>query len=354
MGADDKPINLIAHNFYLWLVYPGGSLQASTLGDPLDWTTAPLEFGLGQHITNLVVGLESSLIITLERGITILTGTIEDTFDLGVFSDEASAYTYTAERLLGTVFMMGDQGITSLEGVQNYGNYAANSVSQRYKKTLYRNKQNITMALSSRELNQYRLYFDNGVGIYVSFEGKELKGATFVLFDDPVITACSGVDTVGNEKIVFSSTNTDGYVFRMDSGKSFNGNYMTHWLQTPYHHYKYLRSNKSFKRATFEIFGENDQTIYVRLNFNYNEPDVPLTNIFETALSTRAGTAVWGETLWGTMVYGSAGSVTDRVPLYVNGVGTSMSYKVLVRDKYRDQHIIQNIITDLEVLGRST
>lgn len=353
MGANDKPINIMAHNFFLWLVYPGGSLQGSTLGNPLDWTTAPVEFGLGRNITNLVVGLDSSLICILEDGITVLTGTTEDTFDLGVFSDEAGAYPHTAERLLGTTFMMGNQGITSLEAVQSFGNYAANSVSQRYKKTLYKNKDSITLALTSRELNQYRLFFDNGIGIYVAFDGKELKGATLVAFKDPVITACSSVDINGNEKIIFSSTNTDGHVFLMDSGKSFNGSYITHWFETPYYHYKYIRSNKSFKRATFEIFGEDDQTVYVRANFDYNEPTVPLTNLFSTQLAIREGSAVYGETEWGSMIYGAT-SVTDSVPMYINGVGTNMSLKVLVRDKYRSQHTIQNLICDFEVLGRQT
>lgn len=171
----DSPTHVIAFNNHLHLVYQGGSLQISTLGDPTDWTTSPTEIGTGSIITNLVVGVQNSLIIYMERGIKVLTGTSSADFQLSTFSQRSGAREDTAVRLLGTHFFLDDRGLTTLEATDMYGDYSANSISQRFKQTLLSPVRNSTVAFVSRDLNQYRICFDDRIGIIVSFEGKEFR-----------------------------------------------------------------------------------------------------------------------------------------------------------------------------------
>lgn len=352
MDPNDKPTHILALNDRLWLSYAGGSLQGSTMGLPLDWTTAPVEFGIGKDVSNLSVGLNSTLLIFSEpEGIKILNGTTEENFELTTFSDEAGAVRGTVKGLLGTTFFVSDQGITTMEGVTEFGDYATNSISQRFKRTLLQSKPNITGAVTSKQLNQYRLFFQDGKAIYIGFEGKEMQGATLVQFLDRVLNLAQGQHPDGSDLIVFTSD--DGFIYRMDSGRSFNGLDIVTRMVTAYYHYGSLRNFKSFKRATFEIFGENDQEIYMKCQFDYREPTQPTTDFYTQRVFKAVGGAVWGEGVWGDMIWGTS-SVTSQVATHINGVGTNMSYLLLSRERYREQHIIQNIVTDYQLCARRT
>lgn len=352
MAGADAPINLATHNFHLFLAYAGGSLQHSALGEPTTWDAVlgASEIGIGAEITNLVAGVQSSLIVYVEDGVRILKGTSVDDWVLQVFSDTSGAYYQTAKRLLGTIYSVGDRGLSTLDAIDTYGDYAANSISQKFKKTLFANKSTITQVLVNRDLNQYRVFFENNKGIYISFQGKELQGATFVEFPIEVSVAAQGDDEDKNELLVFSSGDT-GYVYKMDSGFSFDDLPIITRVSTAFFHYGSPRRNKTFKRATLEIKADTNQSFNVKVDFDYNEIGKPRTIWYEPTVYSASGDSIYSESLWGSMVYGGT-SVTDRVPIYIIGIGTNMSYKIISNEMYRPQHIIQNIITDFSLNGR--
>lgn len=350
----DSPINLACHNYHLFLAYRSGSLQHSVLGDPTNWdaVVGASEIGVGAEITNLVAGVQSNLIIYLENAIRTLSGNVADDWVLEVFSDNTGGYEDTARRLLGTVFSVNDRGLSTLEAVQEFGDYGANSISQRFKETLFRNKNSITTALVSRDSNQYRLYFEDKTSIYVSFEARELQGATFCEFPHQVAVAAQGEDADQGELIVFASEDEDGFVYKMESGTSFDGTPITCRMSTAFYHYGSPRQYKAFKRATFEISADNGQSFDMKVDFDYNELGSPRTIWYAPQIYNTEGGAIYGEGVWGTMKYGTAAAVTNRVPVYLQGVGTNMSYKIISNETYRRQHIIQNIITDYTTIGR--
>ena len=350
----DAPINIVAHNFHLFLAYPNGSLQHSVLGDPTNFTgvVGAREIGLGDEITNLVSGVESSLLIFLEEGIYILLGNTIDDFVLDTFSTQSGAFTKSAQRLLGTVFFLDDRGLSNVQAVQEFGDYGANSISQKFKSTLLKTKHLLNTTVTSRNLNQYRMFFSDRTGIYVSFEGKELQGATFVEYPIVVNISAQGEDDEKNDLIIFSTNDDQGFIYKMDSGNTFDGSIISCRLTTAFYHYGTPRQWKAFKRATFEVSAEDTQEFYMKVEFNYNELGNPNTIWHTPTVYREDGTAVWGAGSWGTMVYGVGETVTNRVPLYLQGIGTNMSYKVISNENYREPHIIQNIITDLEPVGR--
>jgi hypothetical protein len=352
MGANDAPVNIIAHAFHLFLAYPGGSLQHSKIGDPTVWDGAlgAGEFGCGSNITNLITGVQSSLVIILEDGIRILAGTTIDDFDLQTFSINSGGKLNSAQNLLGTIFFLDDRGLTSMEAVQEFGDYGANSISQRFKRSLTRDDRSFTCSTVSRDLNQYRIFFNDSAGIFVSFEAKEFKGATTILYDRPVNVVASGELLSGKEIIVFADATT-GYVYRMDSGTSLDGQKLLCKFSTAFNHYGTPRQRKGLRKATFEIKGEPQQVFNVRADFDYNEPG-PRPRWYTARITTPLGTSVYGRSKWGDMRYGATSVATNRVPVYIVGQGVNISYKVSSSETYRQQHIIQNIITDYSIEGR--
>lgn len=351
MDPNDKPLNIIAHNFYLFLVYPGGSLQHSALGDPTDWTV-PGEIGTGNDITNLVSGVQSSLVILMEEGISVLSGIVASDFSLSVFSPKSGAYHKTAQRLLGTVYFTDDRGVTTLEATDTYGDYAANSISQRFKVTLQSKLELLKTSTVSRDLNQYRLFFTDRTQIIMSFEAKEFIGATFVEYNKSVDVLGSGEDVYGADKNIFASDDDTGYVYRMDSGTNFDGEAITCRMSTAFYHYGSPRQWKAFKKATMEIFAEDNQEFNVKVDFDYNEATGARTIWYLPLIYNPEGGAIYGESIWGVMKYGVSAAATNRLPVYIQGVGTNMSYKIISNETYRSQHVIQNIITDYSVQNR--
>jgi hypothetical protein len=137
----------------------------------------------------------------------------------------------------------------------------------------------------------------------------------------------------------------------MDSGTSFDGVAILCRLSTAYYHYGSPRMYKTFKRATAEIAGESGQQFLMKVDFDYNELGSPRTLWFEPEIYTGNGGAIYGTGIWGLMKYGLA-AIANRVPVYIIGVGTNMSYKIVSQETYRRQHIIQNFITDYEMNSR--
>jgi hypothetical protein len=101
-----------------------------------------------------------------------------------------------------------------------------------------------------------------------------------------------------------------------------------------------------------EVSGESGQSFYMKTDYDYNEPNLPKTIWHTPMVYQLSGGAIWDDGKWGEMKYGTL-TATNRVPVYLSGIGTNMSYKVISNEMYRRQHIIQNIISDFEIIGRS-
>lgn len=348
MGALDKPILIAAHNDYLFLGYRGGSLQYSVLGAPADWST-PGEIGVGEELTNLIAGVKGSLIIYMENSTKVLAGAVEADFSLETFSKQSGGRWNTAQRAFGTVYVVDDRGLTTLTAVDAYGDYAANSLSQKFKRSLF--KSPIVNTTVSRDMNQYRVFLADGSAVFVSFNGTELKGATTIEYNRVIGPIASG-DINGEATIVFGSDT--GFLYKMDSGTSFDGEEIFCAMSTPYFHYGSPRNNKALKRATVEVRGGKDQVFATRVFFDYSELDVTPGIWNETSVySDGILTSIWGVSIWGDFVWGKMSEATNRLHMYLQGVGTNFSYRILSRERYRPQHTIQNIISDYEVIGRS-
>ena len=347
MGSNDKPTVLIAHNDRLWLAYPGGSLQCSVAGDPANWGTGSIEFGMGFEITNLLTSVGNTLIVFCNEAIRTITGYDGSTFQVASFSNFSGAFPKTAHRIFGTAIFMDDRGVTNMEAVQEYGNFRANSLSQKIQRTLNSNKTSITCAIVSRDLNQYRLFFSNGGALYFSFLGPKLRGVTYISFIKPVLSATEGEDTNGNAMMYFTST--DGYVYQMDSGTSFDGEAISTSLSTSYYHYKSPRNWKRFKEITFEIASVSNLDIGIRALFDYQSGYVPKGE--EDSFSVLGAGARWGDGVWGTMTY-SGSENTNRIKYPEKGLGSNMSISIKTSEKYKRQHTIQNFTTDFQIAGR--
>lgn len=349
MGAADKPIGLSPHNDRLFLAYEGGSLQYSTVGDPMDWTTDAGELGVGKEITGLVQAVGNALVIFCNGGTRVLQGTADvDTWQLDYFSQKTGAYENTAHRMFGTILFMNNRGVSTLDAVQDFGDFKANTISQKIYKTLQDYKDYTTTATIHRELNQYRLWFRNGLGVVFSFRGTKFRGVTLLEFPDPVIVSASGRDENDNTVVYFAS-NTGGYVYKMESGTSFDGSNIEARMLTAYYHYRSPMDWKRFINAQMEVSCLSDLEIEYKFYYDYSGPELP--KAASRTYDLIAGVDVWGEENWGTMVW-SSGNLTNRMRIFIHGIASNMSIGFGVVSRIAEPHTVQNMTVAYERLRR--
>jgi len=345
----------------LWLAYPDGQLWFSAVGDPLDWDIENSGAGfiyMEDEITDLVVAPGDSLVIFCKNSIQIIksvtdiqsssTGIIEEyKFRNEAFSRRSGAKSKSVNRLLGEIYFLDDRGLTNLTATDAYGDFSTASMSKNIQKTLFNKLPLFTTAATDRQSNQYILFFSDATGIIFTLDAeKKIKGATKITFNHNVLTYTEMEDTDGNVNAFFGSSN--GYVYKANSGTSFDGAEIETSLTTSYYSYNSPNNWKRFHKITLEVQGVKGLEFVGRPYFNYNDPNIP-RSIDETYISSGQG-GTWGVDAWGYFIYG-AGEVQNPA-LYLGGYGTNMSMKITTSDKYLSPHVLNSFTTEYTMNSR--
>lgn len=336
----------------LVLGYRENDLILSSKTDPRDYTGG---YGdqllIGDEITNfqelpgdtLGVFCRNSVKVLKKLQVPSSNAAVPDfTFSIEQFSREAGAIAWTAERVLDKILYADDRGIVDFAAVDKFGDFSATALSKKLNRIFLAKKPRITTSIVDKELNQYRLFFNDSTSIWFTFYEDKLKGGTYVAYNTPVLTTAEGEDLDGFLWKFFTSD--DGYVYQMDKGTSFNGDEIGTELFTAFYHYNSPRNWKQFIRMIFEITAARGQQFAVRPVFDYDSSDFPETNWWDPILKGFSG--VWGIDEWGFFVWG--GAEIQRAIHYTRGMGTNMSIEMRTLSKFNSQHIIHNCIVDYE------
>ena len=230
----DTPTRLAAHRNSLFLSFPGGSLQFSSVGEPsvFDAVVGAGEIGVGSDITDLIPANKTTLAILAEDTISVLYGNDSTDYLLDTLTDEAGALPFTAQRLAQVVYM-DSAGIRTLSSAATYGDYNFGSLSQLIAPLLADYLEAGTLPVVSfkvRRKNQYWVFFSDGTGLVAHLGRKTPEWLPFNLGFTPTC-GCS-VEVSGEERIFLGSSN--GYVYEFNKGTSFDGSVIPHSLQLPY------------------------------------------------------------------------------------------------------------------------
>ena len=336
----------------LWLGYKEGWLYHSELGNPAGWDGANGAgvFPTGGEITGLILAPGNVLIVFMRHQIKLVyvaeRPTADFTYQLREFSQESGALPGSVKRLFGAIVFLDDRGPVALQSSDRFGDFAETMITKRVQRTYLAEKENFIASIINRELNQWRVFFKNGSGICFSFDNARLKGATFFHYEDEVACAAEGENRDGHIEMYFGDN--DGYVYKIDSGTSFNGKPINTKMVTAYSAYRSPRINKRFMRLTFEMTAARNTEINVRCDYDYGWLRNPRTVPQRPWLGVPGG--IWGESIWSKFVWGFA--YVQNPTLYIEGYGANMSMAIWSNSKYRTPHIINNAIADFDPLSQ--
>ncbi len=300
--AADTPDHVHVHAKHLFFSY-GASVQHSGPGEPFVWSAAlgASEFGVGDDVSGFQSQAGSQAVGTLAiftRNRTyVLYGTGVSDWQLVAYKEELGAYPYTIQNAGQTMFL-DDRGVTNFRTAQAYGNFSHATLSARVRTWLNGERTKAVASCVVRDKDQYRLFFSDGYVLYVTLKGNGVAGMMPVLLPNAATWVYSSEESDGSETIYFGST--DGKVYQMEKGTSFDGAAITHYLYLAWDFLSSPRTIKRFYDCTLEVSGSG----YASLNFSY-ELGYSSTDVVQQTAPTAFAIGSWDSpsAVWDTGVW---------------------------------------------------
>ncbi len=329
----DTPKFVIAHKKHLFLAFPGGSLQHSSLGFPLQFRaiTGAAELTTGDEITGVATEVGNVLAIGTRNNVFMLYGSSVLDWDMREFDNGAGVIEGSMQRM-GVLWGYDDRGIITLAAVEAYGDFAQATVSDRIEPYLRPRQELFTASLRVRQKNQYRLYFSDNTGVYCTV--KETSSPVLCRLSSSMtwFARYRGKMENGNEVLYFGSS--DGYVYRLDSGNSFDDQPMDWYLRTHYHHYMAPGRIKRFRGVVFEGKSDDLVTVNVQPEFDFGDVARPTQNPEQFTMLSSAG--FWDVDNWNEFYWSAPEASLSRVRL--SGSGLNMGLYIYGTSQYESSH----------------
>lgn len=348
----DKPVKILANKQHLTLVFSGGSLQSSSTNDPLTWSpvSGASEIATGVDITGIkVVPGEVTIVFSTDRT-DVLSGYSQATWSMSPYSLTSGAVEKSIQTMPWPVYV-NERGVTSLRATDTFADMRDSSISEKIDRLMERKRGLVTASLVCREKGQYRLFFSDDTGLYVSFVNGKPVGIMPVDLGLTVTCAVSAEDSDGRE-IMFIGAD-DGMVYQMDAGTSFDGAAVTGYIRTAFSHQGAPEVKKRYRKAVLELTtgASPTSTIRVTPDFSYSSSDSPSS--LATEVEVTAGGDSWDSptATYDSNVYYDAQFVGSAFA-YLFGGGTNISLLISTSAIYEEPHIIHGIILHYEMRRR--
>jgi hypothetical protein len=335
----------------LFLVYETGDIFFSNTGDPRDFDSATGTAGqidIGEPVTGLIATVGVLIVFTRGRTKIIRMGstTGQFIFKLDEFSANTGALDGTVDSHFESIMFCSDRGVHRMIPSADMGGFTTEALTDKIIQNFLDIKDRITTTLIDNRHSRYYVFYNNIASsasygyTFTLYKGK-LKGVGQFRFRNKMLISAQGILSDGTDMIV--TGDSAGYVYRIESGTSFDGYAIPCRFTTSYYHYGSPRNWKYFQRIVFEMVNDVETTYNVAPVFDYG--DTALSRHSTEDKDVIAGSSIWGEGInWGSFVWG-AGELGKAI-LYIQGHAQNMAITVRTSNKYGGQHTIHNITTD--------
>ncbi len=301
----DTPKHIKAHHFHLMLTV-GSSIMISSLGLPYQFLASggALEIAVGDTITGLLIqpgNQDTATMAVFSRNASgMLYGTSVSNFKFVSYTSATGGIDYMAQNLEQS-YVLDDRGLVSLAAAQEYGNFLQSTLTQRLQ-TYVSEKQSLSLCSSvSKDKSQYRAFFSDGSGLYVTIVNGKFQGAMPILFPDAMNCAWNGELANGND-VSYVGALAGGYVYQLDKGSSFDGANIDASITLNWNFLKTPRTIKRFRGASVEMQGEHYASIQFNYALGYNSEliDQPQPVSYDSNLG---GAGQWDVSSWDAFIW---------------------------------------------------
>lgn len=264
----DRPKYIAVHKKYLFVAV-NSSIFYSDLGNPYKWTAigGAGEIACGDTVTGFIVlpgAQTSAALAVLCRNFTnILYGTSASDWNLVAYNAGTGALDYTVQNMAQSC-MLDDRGVFTLQTSLNFGNFEQNSLTYKIRQFIADHRTAVSTSGLNRLKSQYRVFYSDGWGLYITLVNNKFIGAMPVKFSTGANVTWESTLTSGYNIILMGGN--DGMVYEMDRGTSFDGDAIEAYITLNWASVKNPRILKRFRHAAVEVSGET----FARISFAYS------------------------------------------------------------------------------------
>lgn len=324
--SPDVPTRIAVHKQHLFLAF-GHSLQFSAISDPYVWdpVLGAGEIAMNDSITQLLSlpGDQSSgaMAVYTRTDTSVLYGTSSEDFALSTFNVGTGGVANTGQNL-DQSYILSERGVMGLGTTLNFGNFATASLTMNLRPFIQVRRNLASASIVNREKGQYRVFFSDGYGLYLTIANGKYVGAMPVQFPNPVLCTSEGQSVDGAESSFFGSS--DGFVYRLDAGTSFDGAVIPANLGLVYNSTKSPRILKRYRKASVELTGDSFAEFAFGYDLGYRTQflDQPSDSTHENDLRS----AYWDSMTWDNFVFD--GSDISPSEVEVTGTAENMGIRI--------------------------
>lgn len=322
VATTDTPKYIKVHRKYLF-VAQGSSAMNSSIGTPYRWVAAEgaLENPVGDTITGFAALAGEALGIFARNSSFALTGASPATWSLQNIRPDVGAVPYTVANM-SDVYFLDDRGVTSVRSAQEYGNFQDATLSRKIQPLIDRIRSLVVGSYVVRQRGLYVLMMSDGTTLTMGATNGQVAG--FLEGALPFVPSCmwSGEDENGLERVFVGATN--GYVYEMDKGSTFDGAAIEAALKLYYYNSKSPRVRKKYRKMILEM----SAILYAEIRFaaEYSYGSTQVGQLASSAFTVNGSGGSWDATLWDSFVWDAQDINQPELPMDGTGINVSLTF----------------------------
>ena len=326
--SPDAPSHIAIHKSFLFLSQASSAFY-SAAGFPFKWSAVDGagEIACSDTVNDMLTlpGAQTTatLGIWMRSSTGLLYGIDPSSFNFTIYNVGIGGIAGSVQNLFDT-FAYSEPGVVNLQQTLNYGNFTSSALTRNIQPFINQQRSKITTSLVSHLKGQYRVFFNDGYGLWLTLANQQYLGAAIVQFPNPV--NCCDVDTnmSGNEVSYFGSIDSQGYIYQMDTGPSFDGAALFAYITPAWDYLKTPEWLKQYRRARVEMSGSS----YAAINFGYglgdNSPLIGQPS--STSYASSFSPAQWDSFTWDNFFWDGQ----TISPTYVSLSGTAQDIQPVI------------------------
>lgn len=334
-AALDKPFLVTIHYDHLFFAFPGGSVQHSVVGNPLDWSGAlgALEVGLGAEVMDFIK-TPKALIMATSHDIQALTGAGTDDWAKNIVTSHVGVAKYTGAYQTQSM-ILGPAGLISIDRVDAYGDFSDALLSDKIRSEIRRKYPLATVGIADKTKSQYRVHFSDGTNILFAFKYGDSGGILGII---PFEYGSKVVRNIANPFRRMFFTSDDGYVYEAEVGFNNDGETRTCYFRTSFAFQEEPDSRKRYKRITLSI--RDTEFMQATVGFTYSKGRNTVPASFLSAATYGQG-GRWDLDQWNYVFWD--GADVPEIHSDMDGVGTDISVMVYSDSRVLPDHVVEDM-----------
>lgn len=327
--SPDNPKFLCIHKNFLFLS-KDSSLIYSGAGTPFKYSAVDGggEIATGDDVTGLISlpgsQTTATLGVFLRSATSFLYGTDPTTFNYVIFDSSTGALPYSCQNL-SDVFTLDTLGVVTLKTTLNYGNFLPSMLTKNILPFIEQERSRLTCAVTLNEKSQYRLFFSDGYGLWLTQVNQQYLGAAVVQFPNPVNCVDENAASTFGNVSYFGSNDGLGYIYQMEMGTSFDGSNIDAHITMAWDAIRSPRILKRFRAASIEIQSNAYALIYFGYQLGYGSTLISQPSSVPYA-SNFSAAPVWDAFTWDNFTWDGQ----TLLPTEVDMTGTAENVQVII------------------------